>query len=73
MQKKLKTDLSTTTASHDYPELHQYVESMGRSLLSISDAQCTQKLLGLQNQEFEVEMKLLDVIDERKKSLSMQL
>ncbi len=42
---------------------------MGRSLLSISDAQYTQELLGLQNQEFELEMKRLDVVDERKKGL----
>ena len=42
---------------------------MGRSLLSISDAQYTQELLGLQNQEFDLEMKLLDVVDDRKKQL----
>ena len=40
---------------------------MGKSLITISDAQYTQELIGLQNQEFELEMKLLDVEDERKR------
>ncbi len=37
--------------------------------MSISNAQCAQELFGLQNQEFVLEMKLLDVVDERKREL----
>ena len=64
-RKKIKSEKSST-GSIDESELVQYVDTMGRNLLTLSDAQYTQEIIGLQNQEFELEMKLIDVVNERK-------
>ncbi len=66
-KKRLKTDSSSSTKSPDDTELMQCVDNIRRTIMALLDAQFTQELLGLQNQEFDLEMKLLDTLDNGKK------